>query len=88
MSKSNKTSEKKRKQSSKRKHDDTMPVRNEGIEPTWAYQPPDGAAQADYDVEFGSFGYDQVKADDEAELWIVRVPAGVRHLCPYASAML
>ncbi|KAI0062015.1 hypothetical protein BV25DRAFT_1804497 [Artomyces pyxidatus] len=39
-----------------------------------AYKPPEGSVPAEYDVEFGEFDYDTVKADDEAELWLVRVP--------------
>jgi hypothetical protein len=33
---------------------------------------------ADYDVEFGDFDYDAVKADEGAELWLVRAPTSVR----------
>lgn len=45
---------------------------------------PEGSVLADtYDVEFGEFDYDTVKADDDgggsgAELWLVRAPTAVR----------
>jgi len=35
-------------------------------------------AEADYDVEFGDFDYDAVKADEGAELWLVRAPTSVK----------
>jgi len=35
-------------------------------------------ALADYDVEFGDFDYDAVKAEEGAELWLVRAPPSVR----------
>ena len=53
-------------------------IRNEGVDPSLAYAPPAGSVPADYDVEFGEFDYDAVKADEGAELWLVRVPTGVR----------
>jgi hypothetical protein len=43
-----------------------------------AWQPPPGTTLADLDVEFGAFDYDAVRKDEEAELWLVRVPAKVR----------
>jgi len=41
---------------------------------------PEGLIHADYDVEFGEFDYDALKADDTAELWLVRAPSAVRLL--------
>jgi hypothetical protein len=37
-----------------------------------------GVLLADYDVEFGDFDYDAVKADEGTELWLVRAPTSVR----------
>jgi hypothetical protein len=37
-----------------------------------------GVLLTDYDVEFGEFDYDAVKADEGAELWLVRAPTSVR----------
>ncbi|KAH9056787.1 hypothetical protein EDB87DRAFT_1566059 [Lactarius vividus] len=45
-----------------------------------AYVPPAGSVPVDIDVdvEFGEFDYDAVKADEGAELWLVRAPTAVR----------
>ncbi|KAI0255233.1 hypothetical protein BJV78DRAFT_1178490 [Lactifluus subvellereus] len=53
-------------------------MHNEGVDPSLAYTPPSGSVPADYDVEFGEFDYDAVKADEDAELWLVRVPTAVK----------
>jgi hypothetical protein len=42
-----------------------------------AYMPPEGTVLTGDDAEFGEFDYDAVKADEDAELWLVRVPDGV-----------
>jgi len=41
----------------------------------------DGLVPADYDVEFGDFDFDTVKAEEGAELWLVRAPSSVRPSC-------
>jgi hypothetical protein len=58
-------------------------TRNEGIDSSLAYAPPAGHVPADYDVEFGEFDYDAVKADERAELWLIRAPTAV---CLYFCA--
>lgn len=52
----------------------------ESPDPTPAYVPPEGSVPADFDVdvEFGEFDYDAVKADEGAELWLVRAPIAVK----------
>jgi hypothetical protein len=52
----------------------------ESPDPTLAYVPPAGCVLADFDfdVEFGEFDYDAVKADEGIELWLVRAPTAVR----------
>ena len=52
----------------------------ESPDPNLAYEPPEGCVPADFDVdvEFGEFDYDAVKADEGAELWLVRAPTAVR----------
>lgn len=52
------------------------------------WKPPAGAKQADLDVEFGAFEYDTVRADDEAELWLVRVPGKVRTAPSFMDILL
>jgi hypothetical protein len=61
----------------------------ESPDPTLAYEPPEGCVPADFDfgVEFGEFDYDAVKADEGAELWLVRAPTAVRPVPP-ASLLL
>ena len=63
------------------------PMRNETLSlsaPTSAATAPavearrDGRVPADYDIEFGDFDFDAVKAEEGAELWLVRAPSSVR----------
>ena len=62
-----------------RAHDEVTEARNEGTDPKWTYAPPEGAVVPDIEnIEFGEFDYDQVKGDEDAELWLVRVPDNVR----------
>ena len=51
--------------------------KNEGTNPDWAYRPPEGMKLVDgeHDEEFD---WESLKDDDDIELWIVRVPEGVR----------
>lgn len=41
----------------------------------------DGLVPPEYDVEFGDFDFDAVKAEEGAELWLVRAPSSVRLVC-------
>lgn len=50
--------------------------RNEGVDTTWAYQPPDGTVVLDTSQVDEDFDWDSLK-DESKELWIVRVPEGV-----------
>ncbi|ETW85140.1 hypothetical protein HETIRDRAFT_246524, partial [Heterobasidion irregulare TC 32-1] len=53
--------------------------RNEGTDPKWIYAPPEGAVLPDIEnIEFGDFDYDQFKGDEDAELWLVRVPNNIK----------
>lgn len=62
---------------------DDAPVeaRNEGVEPTWEYKPPAKFASVHdmkgLEFEFGEFDWDEVKKDEEVEVWLVRVPESV-----------
>jgi len=67
--------------------DAETPLRNETLSlpaPTSAATAPavearrDGRVPADYDIEFGDFDFDAVKAEEGAELWLVRAPSSVR----------
>lgn len=53
--------------------------KNEGSNTELAYQPPPGAILANHLNDAGDFDWDAIRDNDEGlELWIVRVPNGVR----------
>lgn len=54
-----------------------MQGKDEGTNPHWNYVPPKDAVLVDYDVDSGNFDWDEVKNNDDLELWLVRVPAEV-----------
>ncbi|KAK0210184.1 hypothetical protein DFS33DRAFT_1251476 [Desarmillaria ectypa] len=51
--------------------------KNEGIDPNWAYQPPEGAVLQD-NPDNGEFDWDSLNDDDELELWLIRVPENMK----------
>ena len=53
-------------------------ARNEGDDPNWDYQPPPGYTLMKHKVEQSEFDWDTINNDDNLELWVVRVPDGVR----------
>lgn len=52
--------------------------KNEGTDTDWAYKPPAGAVLASHTGDAGEFDWDALKNNEDVELWIVRVPEGVR----------
>ncbi|TRM57823.1 hypothetical protein BD626DRAFT_513633 [Schizophyllum amplum] len=53
--------------------------KNEGDDPHWAFEPPAGAVAIDNTtVSVGHFDWDAVHADEDAEVWLIRVPEGVK----------
>ena len=52
--------------------------KNEGTDTDWAYKPPKGAVLASHPGDAGGFDWDALKNNKDVELWIVRVPDGVR----------
>lgn len=52
--------------------------RNEGTDPELALKPPPGAALVDHSGDFGDFDWDTVNDDENLELWLVRVPDGLK----------
>ena len=52
--------------------------KNEGTHPRWKYEPPADAVLVDHDVDAGGFDWDAVNDNDDVELWLMRVPEGVR----------
>ena len=51
--------------------------KNEGTNPDWAYKPPEGSVLVDGEID-EDFDWDSLKDNEDLELWIVRVPEGVR----------
>ncbi|OCH88236.1 hypothetical protein OBBRIDRAFT_827243 [Obba rivulosa] len=52
--------------------------KNEGEDPDWAYKPPPGAVLLNQADDFGEFDWNEVKDDENLELWLIRVPEGVK----------
>ncbi|KAJ4493302.1 hypothetical protein C8R41DRAFT_919520 [Lentinula lateritia] len=47
-------------------------------DPTWAYQPPEGIALVENTEIHDEWDWDTFKKDPELELWVIRVPNGVK----------
>jgi hypothetical protein len=54
--------------------------KNEGTNPDWAYKPPTGSKLVDGELD-EDFDWGSLKDSEDLELWIVRVPEGVRVVC-------
>ncbi|KAL1947232.1 hypothetical protein VTO73DRAFT_14193 [Trametes versicolor] len=52
--------------------------KNEGKNPNWDYQQPDGYKAMSLKVDDSTFDWDAIKNDDNLELWVVRVPEGLK----------
>ncbi|KAJ3506952.1 hypothetical protein NLJ89_g6571 [Agrocybe chaxingu] len=53
--------------------------KNEGVDLNWDYKPPAGAVLLnDKDEDAGEFDWDAVNDDDDVELWLIRVPEGIK----------
>ncbi|GJJ11858.1 hypothetical protein Clacol_006096 [Clathrus columnatus] len=80
--KSKKTSKDKGKQKekdrTKSKKSDSTAIRNEGQAPHWNYEPPPGMVQFDTSKVDEEFDWDTVKDDDDKEIWLVRIPEGLK----------
>ena len=72
--------EKSKKGKSKTKSAATItPVgRNESSVNEWEYKPPEDAVLAGQNGDAEEFDWDALEDDEDLELWIVRVPEGVR----------
>ena len=51
--------------------------KDEGTNLHWDYVPPEGAILVDHNIDCGDFDWDEVKNNEDLELWLVRAPAGV-----------
>ncbi len=56
--------------------------KNEGVDQSWAFQPPEGTKHISTTagVDNGEFDWDAVEQDEDAELWVLRVPDNVRRI--------
>ncbi|CAK5264004.1 unnamed protein product [Mycena citricolor] len=52
--------------------------RNEGSDPHWTYQPPAKSVRLEKSADVGSFSWDELNGNDDLELWLVRIPDGVK----------
>lgn len=52
-------------------------AKNEGDDPHWAYEPPEGAILLDHTVDVGTFEWDALRDDEDTEIWLIRVPDSV-----------
>ncbi|KAI0696550.1 hypothetical protein C8T65DRAFT_832752 [Cerioporus squamosus] len=52
--------------------------RNEGDDHDLAYKPPEGFVLMKHKNEEGDFDWDAINGDDNLELWVVRVPDGLK----------
>ncbi|KAJ7144984.1 hypothetical protein C8R43DRAFT_1013712 [Mycena crocata] len=52
--------------------------RNEGEDPYWAYEPPKKYVRLEESADVGEFDWDALKNDNDLELWLVRIPEGVK----------
>ncbi|KAG7453088.1 uncharacterized protein BT62DRAFT_990051 [Guyanagaster necrorhizus] len=51
--------------------------KNEGTDPNWAYEPPEGAVLQE-NPDSGEFDWDSLNDDGELELWLIRVPENLK----------
>ncbi|KAF8528172.1 hypothetical protein BU17DRAFT_38365 [Hysterangium stoloniferum] len=56
----------------------TTDIRNEGVDPNWAYKPPNGMFLMEGVEVDEDFDWDALAKDDDKELWIIRVPHGFK----------
>ncbi|KAJ6457062.1 hypothetical protein C8R47DRAFT_1060289 [Mycena vitilis] len=52
--------------------------RNEGADPHWAYEPPKKSVRLDESADVGDFDWDALRGNPDLELWLVRIPEGVK----------
>ncbi|KAJ7778781.1 hypothetical protein DFH07DRAFT_795997 [Mycena maculata] len=52
--------------------------RNKGDDPHWAYQPPRKSILLEASADVGDFDWDALKGNEDLELWLVRIPDGVK----------
>lgn len=53
--------------------------KNEGVDPHWDYKPPEGVSLLQRTEDAGEFDWDNIANNEDLELWLIRVPEGVRY---------
>lgn len=57
--------------------------RNEGTDPEWPYHPPANMSLLKETENADLFDWDEVNDDSDTEIWVIRVPDGVRTVTTY-----
>ncbi|KAI8999123.1 hypothetical protein BD414DRAFT_387192, partial [Trametes punicea] len=52
--------------------------KNEGDNPNWDYRPPEGYKAMNLKTEDGTYDWDSIEEDANLELWVVRIPEGLK----------
>ncbi|KAF7359109.1 hypothetical protein MSAN_01252400 [Mycena sanguinolenta] len=52
--------------------------RNEGVDPHWEYTPPSKSVRLEESADVGDFDWDALNGNPDLELWLVRIPEGVK----------
>ncbi|KAJ7215305.1 hypothetical protein B0H12DRAFT_1154665 [Mycena haematopus] len=52
--------------------------RNEGVDPHWEYTPPNKSVRLEESADVGEFDWDALNGNPDLELWLVRIPEGVK----------
>ncbi|KAJ7491038.1 hypothetical protein FB451DRAFT_1124651 [Mycena latifolia] len=56
----------------------TTKARDEGDDPHWAYTPPHKSTRLEASADVGDFDWDALSGNPDLELWLVRIPEGVK----------
>ncbi|KAF8191621.1 hypothetical protein K438DRAFT_1590853 [Mycena galopus ATCC 62051] len=51
---------------------------NEGVDPHWDYTPPSKSVRLEESADVGDFDWDALHGNPDLELWLVRIPEGVK----------
>ncbi|KAJ6546787.1 hypothetical protein B0H19DRAFT_1162500 [Mycena capillaripes] len=73
-----KTSKSKAAEKAKAKSSAQEKGRNEGEDPHWAYVPPKKTERLEESADVGEFDWDALNGNPDLELWLVRIPDGVK----------
>lgn len=69
---------KSKKYKDKKKASEPSSGKNEGVDTHWDYQPPAESVLLQNTANVGEFDWDSLNENKNLELWLIRVPEGVR----------